>query len=107
MRDSKTRAPHTAHKCNHVPFILAGNKADGYALVRDEEKKSNDGDEDEEEGVLCDVAPTELDLMVRHLTGCCFCQERWMLTIVLQGLSKLEGASALYSFSFSFVLSYS
>jgi hypothetical protein len=89
-----------------VPFILASNKADGYALVQDEEKESNDGDEDEEDGALCDVAPTELDLMVCPLTGFCFCQERWMLTIVLQGLSKTKGASAFYSFSFSFVLSY-
>jgi hypothetical protein len=55
--------------CNPVPFTLAGNKADGYALVQDEEKKSNDGDEDEEEGALCDVAPMELD---GASTGFCF-----------------------------------
>ncbi|KAJ7321669.1 metalloenzyme [Mycena albidolilacea] len=67
MRDAKTGTPHTAHTCNPVPFILAGNKADGYALVQDEEKKKNkekegDGGE-EEEGTLCDVAPTVLDLI--------------------------------------------
>jgi bisphosphoglycerate-independent phosphoglycerate mutase (AlkP superfamily) len=43
-----------------VPLILAGEKAGGLALVRDEEKKK----EGEEEGALCDVAPTVLDLMV-------------------------------------------
>ncbi|KAF7368234.1 Phosphoglycerate-bisphosphoglycerate-independent [Mycena venus] len=63
MRDAKTGAPHTAHTCNPVPFILAGNKADGYALVQDEEKKTNKDGDDEEEGALCDVAPTVLDLM--------------------------------------------
>ncbi|KAJ7916387.1 putative phosphoglyceromutase [Mycena leptocephala] len=29
MRDAKTGAPHTAYTCNPVPFILAGNRADG------------------------------------------------------------------------------
>jgi 2,3-bisphosphoglycerate-independent phosphoglycerate mutase len=71
MRDAKTGAPHTAHTCNPVPFILVGNKADGYALVQDEEKKKNK--EEEEEGAPCDVAPTVLDLMVRpsRLFGLC------------------------------------
>jgi 2,3-bisphosphoglycerate-independent phosphoglycerate mutase len=78
MRDAKTGAPHTAHTCNPVPFILAGNKADGYALVQDEERKKNkekegDGGE-EEEGALCDVAPTVLDLMVRPSRSFGFCE---------------------------------
>ncbi|KAJ7675800.1 putative 2,3-bisphosphoglycerate-independent phosphoglycerate mutase, partial [Mycena polygramma] len=65
MRNAETGAPHTAHTCNPVPFILAGPEAEGYALVQDEERKKKDGEdgEDEEEGALCDVAPTVLDLM--------------------------------------------
>jgi len=64
MRNAETGAPHTAHTCNPVPFILAGPAAEGYALVPDEEKKAKDGGDDgEEEGALCDVAPTVLDLM--------------------------------------------
>ncbi|KAK7036254.1 BPG-independent [Favolaschia claudopus] len=62
MRNAETGAPHTAHTCNPVPFILAGKgtKGEGGELkfVQDEDKG-----EDEEEGALCDVAPTVLDLM--------------------------------------------
>ncbi|KAF7304013.1 hypothetical protein MIND_00632500 [Mycena indigotica] len=62
MRNAETGAPHTAHTCNPVPFILAlpeGSKGK-YALAEDKPKK--DGEE-YEPGALCDVAPTVLDLM--------------------------------------------
>nr|GAT51464.1 predicted protein [Mycena chlorophos] len=57
MRNAETGAPHTAHTCNPVPFILAlPEKAKGkYALITDSP--------DFEPGALCDVAPTVLDLM--------------------------------------------
>ncbi|KAJ7874221.1 phosphoglycerate mutase [Mycena olivaceomarginata] len=48
MRDAKTGVPHTAHTCNPVP--------------KKNKEKEGDGGE-EEEGALCDVAPTVLDLM--------------------------------------------
>ncbi|KAJ6608969.1 cofactor-independent phosphoglycerate mutase [Mycena sp. CBHHK59/15] len=56
MRNAETGAPHTAHTCNPVPFILADSGE--YALVPEDAKAA-----DEEEGALCDVAPTVLDLM--------------------------------------------
>ncbi|KAJ7036768.1 phosphoglycerate mutase [Mycena alexandri] len=58
MRNAETGAPHTAHTCNPVPFILAGPESAGYALVPDDVKA-----EDEEEGALCDVAPTVLEIL--------------------------------------------
>jgi 2,3-bisphosphoglycerate-independent phosphoglycerate mutase len=58
MRNAETGAPHTAHTCNPVPFILAGDKA------KSKYKLKEDGT-DEEPGALCDVAPTVLDIMVR------------------------------------------
>ncbi|KAJ7079925.1 phosphoglycerate mutase [Mycena crocata] len=58
MRDAKTGAPHTAHTCNPVPFILAGPNTKGFTLLTEEEKG-----EEEEEGALCDVAPTVLELL--------------------------------------------
>ncbi|KAJ7477538.1 hypothetical protein FB451DRAFT_1557253 [Mycena latifolia] len=45
-------APHTAHTCNPVPFILAGAASEGYGLVPE-----NSRADDEEEGAQCDVAP--------------------------------------------------
>jgi len=56
MRNAETGAPHTAHTCNPVPFILADLKGE-YALKEDVEGS------EEEEGALCDVAPTVLDLL--------------------------------------------
>ncbi|KAJ6516506.1 BPG-independent [Mycena sanguinolenta] len=53
MQDPKTKERHTAHTCGAVPFIVVG--ADGYKLKED--------GADEEEGALCDVAPTVLELM--------------------------------------------
>ncbi|KAJ6562337.1 hypothetical protein B0H19DRAFT_1068981 [Mycena capillaripes] len=38
--------PHT------MPFILAGNKTEGYILVQDEEKKSKEGDRTDDDGLL-------------------------------------------------------
>ena len=67
MVNLETGAPHTAHTTNKVPFIMAGpppkKGADTtttatYAFTDDKDRK-----EDEEEGALCDVAPTVLALL--------------------------------------------
>ncbi|KAI0640322.1 cofactor-independent phosphoglycerate mutase [Trametes polyzona] len=56
MINPDTGAPHTAHTTNPVPFIMTGDpKVYKFA----EDKK----DGEEEEGAICDVAPTILDLM--------------------------------------------
>ncbi|KAJ7452201.1 alkaline-phosphatase-like protein [Mycena latifolia] len=55
MRNADTGAPHTAHTCNPVPFIVAGPASEGCALVPDDERA--------EDGALCDVASTVLDLL--------------------------------------------
>lgn len=55
MKNLETGAPHTAHTTNPVPFIMTGDpKVYKYTV---------DG-EGEEEGALCDVAPTVIDLLV-------------------------------------------
>ena len=56
MINPQTGAPHTAHTTNAVPFIMTG---DNKKLKFTVDKK----DGEEEEGALCDVAPTVLDLM--------------------------------------------
>ncbi|OSD01121.1 cofactor-independent phosphoglycerate mutase [Trametes coccinea BRFM310] len=56
MINPETGAPHTAHTTNPVPFIMTG---DPKTLTFAEDKK----DGEEEEGALCDVAPTVLDIM--------------------------------------------
>ncbi|KAF9812534.1 hypothetical protein IEO21_06173 [Rhodonia placenta] len=56
MINPQTGAPHTAHTTNPVPFIMSG---DPKKLAFAEDKK----DGDEEEGALCDVAPTVLDIL--------------------------------------------
>ena len=53
----ETGAPHTAHTTNAVPFIMTG---DPKKLKFAEDKKGGE----EEEGALCDVAPTVLEIMV-------------------------------------------
>ncbi|KAI0299962.1 hypothetical protein BC826DRAFT_720379 [Russula brevipes] len=60
MVNLDTGAPHTAHTTNKVPFIIAGPKDAERALAftNDEDRK-----EGEEEGALCDVAPTLLALL--------------------------------------------
>jgi len=57
MLNPDTGAPHTAHTTNPVPFIMTGDPKKFKFTV---DKK--DGEE-EEEGTLCDVAPTVLDLL--------------------------------------------
>jgi 2,3-bisphosphoglycerate-independent phosphoglycerate mutase len=69
MRNKETGAPHTAHTTNPVPFIMTGDP-ERYRFVTDDDKKiAVEKGADEEEGALCDVAPTVLDLMVSH--RCC------------------------------------
>lgn len=77
MRNATTGAPHTAHTTNPVPFIMSGDKETlrfeeeeesgkmGYIIPKKEgeTKGKKEGEEDEEEGALCDVAPTVLDVM--------------------------------------------
>lgn len=74
MLNPDTGAPHTAHTTNKVPFILTGggrfkfkeDKPKGAAHSKAgtaEEKKAEEVEE--EEGALCDVAPTILDILVR------------------------------------------
>lgn len=59
MRNKETGAPHTAHTTNPVPFIMTGDPAK-HKFVMDDKTT---GDNEEEGGALCDVAPTILDLM--------------------------------------------
>jgi bisphosphoglycerate-independent phosphoglycerate mutase len=54
MINPETGNPHTAHATNPVPFIMTADPNE-YSFGKDAE--------DEEEGALCDVAPTILDLM--------------------------------------------
>ncbi|KAG5643686.1 hypothetical protein DXG03_000519 [Asterophora parasitica] len=61
MKNLETGAPHTAHTTNPVPFIMTGDPKT-YGFLTDEEKKG-DGEAETEEGALCDVAPTVLDLL--------------------------------------------
>jgi len=58
MINPDTGNPHTAHTTNPVPFITTTDP-DKYSFVEDIE--------DEDEGALCDVAPTILELMVSRL----------------------------------------
>jgi 2,3-bisphosphoglycerate-independent phosphoglycerate mutase len=62
MINPETGAPHTAHTTNAVPFIMTG---DPKKLKFSVDKTPAEG-EDAEEGALCDVAPTVLDILVRH-----------------------------------------
>jgi 2,3-bisphosphoglycerate-independent phosphoglycerate mutase len=56
MVNLSTGEPHTAHTTNKVPFIMAGDP-EKYKFVEDDLQGG------QEEGALCDVAPTILDLM--------------------------------------------
>ena len=58
MVNPDTGNPHTAHTTNAVPFIMTADPNE-YSFVDDVEG--------EDEGALCDVAPTVLALMVSHL----------------------------------------
>ena len=57
MLNPDTGAPHTAHTTNPVQFIMTGDPGK-FKFVLDKDKG-----EEEEEGALCDVAPTVLDLL--------------------------------------------
>ena len=63
MINLETNQPHTAHTTNAVPFIMTGDPKTFSFTV---DKK----DGEEEEGALCDVAPTVLDIMVRRVALC-------------------------------------
>ena len=79
MKDPVKKTPFTAHTTNVVPFIMTGDpKVLKFKEEIDKNKSSQDGvgeaekrddeakdDGLEEEGALCDVAPTILDVMVR------------------------------------------
>jgi 2,3-bisphosphoglycerate-independent phosphoglycerate mutase len=58
MINLDTGAPHTAHTTNKVPFIIAGPKKNAKHVFTDDKDRK----EGEEEGALCDVAPTVLAL---------------------------------------------
>jgi 2,3-bisphosphoglycerate-independent phosphoglycerate mutase len=60
MINPETGAPHTAHTTNKVPFIIARPKdAEPVRTFMDDKDRKDD----EEEGALCDVAPTVLALL--------------------------------------------
>lgn len=86
MVNPDTGAPHTAHTTNPVPFILTG---DPKTLTFAEDKK----DGEEEEGALCDVAPTVLDILVCTFPGVSTLADR--LPSVPQGLPQPEGRRPL------------
>jgi 2,3-bisphosphoglycerate-independent phosphoglycerate mutase len=58
MLNPTTGQPHTAHTTNKVPLIMTGDPK----VLRFKEDEKKDGEE-EEEGALCDVAPTILDIL--------------------------------------------
>ncbi|CAG8620804.1 5950_t:CDS:1, partial [Acaulospora colombiana] len=60
MVNPETGNPHTAHTTNPVPFIMTAD-TNKYTFTEDEAG--------EEEGALCDVAPTILALMVCMMKG--------------------------------------
>jgi 2,3-bisphosphoglycerate-independent phosphoglycerate mutase len=60
MINPETGAPHTAHTTNKVPFIIARPKDVEPVRTFMDDKDRKDG---EEEGALCDVAPTVLALL--------------------------------------------
>ncbi|KAF9445747.1 phosphoglycerate mutase [Macrolepiota fuliginosa MF-IS2] len=60
MQDLEKGTPFTAHTSNVVPFIMTG---DPKVLSFKEDNKGGSAEDDEEEGALCDVAPTILDVM--------------------------------------------
>jgi len=58
MLNPDTGNPHTAHTTNPVPFIMTGDPKK-FQFTED----IKDADTDVDEGALCDVAPTVLDLL--------------------------------------------
>ena len=90
MINPETGAPHTAHTTNAVPFIMSGDPKK-LKFVEDKPAK---GDDDEEAGALCDVAPTILDLLVRDCASSTLSnkeiyQMEWLP--ISQGLPQPEG----------------
>lgn len=60
MKNLETGEPHTAHTTNPVPLIITGE----FELEKDlEEGEKKPEDEEREDGALCDIAPTILDIM--------------------------------------------
>lgn len=86
MINPETGAPHTAHTTNPVPFIMTGDPK-VLKFADDKEKK-----DDEEDGALCDVAPTVLDIMVGILllAYTCLCVNPYFFPHV-KGLPQPEG----------------
>lgn len=69
MINPDTGAPHTAHTTNPVPFIVKapqGSK-ESFKFLSDEEAGKGEKQGETDEGALCDVAPTILDVMVSCL----------------------------------------
>lgn len=69
MINPDTGAPHTAHTTNPVPFIVKcpeGFKGGEYKFMTDEEAGKGEKKGETDEGALCDVAPTILDIMVSY-----------------------------------------
>jgi 2,3-bisphosphoglycerate-independent phosphoglycerate mutase len=60
MVNLETGSPHTAHTTNKVPFIIARPKNAERVFVFTDDKDRKEG---EEEGALCDVAPTILAVL--------------------------------------------
>lgn len=73
MINHETGAPHTAHTTNPVPFIVRppGNSRETYRFMSDEEAGKGEKKGETDEGALCDVAPTILDIMVRPFFNLC------------------------------------
>lgn len=67
MINPDTGAPHTAHTTNPVPFIVkapaTGGSGEVYKFLSDEEAGKGEKKGETDEGALCDVAPTILDVM--------------------------------------------
>jgi 2,3-bisphosphoglycerate-independent phosphoglycerate mutase len=72
MINHQTGAPHTAHTTNPVPFIVKPpkNSKETYRFVSDEEAGNGEKKGETDEGALCDVAPTILDIMVCFFVSC-------------------------------------
>jgi 2,3-bisphosphoglycerate-independent phosphoglycerate mutase len=85
MINPNTGAPHTAHTTNPVPFIMTGDPAK-FQFKTD---KKGEG-EDEDEGALCDVAPTVLDIMVGVISSAWPCIPDFDF-FSHQGLPKPDG----------------
>jgi 2,3-bisphosphoglycerate-independent phosphoglycerate mutase len=92
MKNLETGAPHTAHTTNKVPLIMSGTKEKGILGFKADNLKTHDKGEakeelekkavevEEEEGALCDVAPTILELMgIEQPEGMCFLSLRYSL----------------------------